>query len=71
MERLRSELFRKVWKYRKYQKGSRKPGRPRKGKENELLPRKALVRVHECYGNHWVAHAQRRGHGRLYKVHTL
>ena len=49
MERLQSELFRKVQKYQEYQKGSRKPGRPRKGRENELLPGKALVRVHECY----------------------
>ena len=49
MEMLRSELFRKVRKYWKYRKGSRKAGRPRKGRENELLPGKALVRVHECY----------------------
>ena len=50
MERLRSELFRKVWKYRKYRKyrnGSRKD---KEGQEKELLPGNTSARIYKCYG---------------------
>ena len=47
MERLQSELFRKVRKYWKYWNGSRKD-RERQGKE--LLPGNTSARIHKCYG---------------------
>ena len=47
MERLWSELFRKVRKYWKYRNGSRKD-RGRQGKE--LLPGNTSARIYECYG---------------------
>ena len=47
MERLCSELFRKVRKYWKYRNGSRKD---KEGQEKELLPGNTSARIYECYG---------------------